>query len=84
MSFPDDWDYEERELFKDLIGDEREALEDYDLQDLFHDALFDQDIGPEERALAYDDLLDYLFDEYDIDFEAEFDWEDYRDWYDSQ
>lgn len=84
MSFPEEWEFEERELFKDLIGDEREALEDYELQDLFHDALFDQDIDPENRAYAYDDLIDYLFDEYGIDFEAEFDWEDYRDWYDSQ
>lgn len=84
MSFPEDWEYDERELYKDLIGGEREALEDYELQDLFHDALFDLEIDRLEREHAYQDLLDYLYDEYGIDFESEFDWEDYREWYDSQ
>lgn len=84
MSFPEEWEYEERQLYEDLLGGERESFEDRELQDLFHDALFDLDIDREEREHAYDDLVDYLYEEYGIDFEADFDWEGYREWYDSQ
>lgn len=80
---PEEWDNGEFELYSDLVGGEPEIGLDAELQDLFDAALFDLDLSPEERADAYDDLIDYLWDEYGIDFDADFDWEGYREWYDS-
>lgn len=44
---------------------------------MFERAMFDDD------NQAYQDLVDYLWDEYGIDFEDAFDWEDFRSWYDA-
>lgn len=45
---------------------------------LFRDAFF------ENKSDAYIDLLEYMWAEYDIDFEDAWDWEDFRSWYDAQ
>lgn len=45
--------------------------------ELFDSAFFNGDKG------AYQDLIDYLWDNYEIDFEDVFDWEDFREWYDA-
>lgn len=44
---------------------------------LFEDAVFENDQS------AYQDLVDYMWDQYGIDFEEAFSWEDFREWYDS-
>lgn len=44
-------------------------------RDLFEEAFF----GHSQQA--YDDLVDYIWDEYGIDFEEAFEWEDFREWY---
>lgn len=77
------WEPTEAELFNDLLGGEPELFQDPELQDIFHEALFDDDIDARSRAESYDDLIAYLWDEYGIDFEADFDWESYREWYDA-
>lgn len=46
--------------------------------DLFEHAVFDQ------TQAAYDALVDYMWDQYGIDFEDAFSWEDFREWYGSQ
>lgn len=58
--------------------------QDFYLQDLFDTAMFDPDATHAERTEAYDILVDYMWDEYGIDFEETFDWVDYKEWYDSQ
>lgn len=80
---PDWWDSTERDLFGDLLGGEPELEEDNTLQMLFHEAMFDMDLDAASRAYVYDELMDYLWDEYGIDFELDFDWEAYREWYES-
>lgn len=57
-------------LWDNFSGDDR-------AQELFHDAFF------EDNEKAYQDLIDYLWDVYGIDFEDAFDWEDFRSWYDA-
>lgn len=80
----DDWDPEESALFERLMGDDsNDANGDTYLQELFDAAMFHPEAGPSERQAAYDELIEYLRDEYDIDFEDIFDWEDYREWYDN-
>lgn len=44
-------------------------------RDLFEAAVFDH------SADAYQALVDYIWDEYGIDFEDAFSWEDFREWY---
>lgn len=81
---PDGWDSKEYELFDDVLGGEQEIMEDRELQFLFHEAYFDRDLFGEYRATFQDGLEEYLWEEYGIDFDLDFDWDDYRDWYDSQ
>ncbi len=80
---PDEWFTAEQELFIDLLGNDQNSLGDTYLQELFDIAMFDQEATREERNDAYQQLIDYLWNEYSIDFESTFDWEDYRGWYDS-
>lgn len=47
-------------------------------QELFVEAFFN------DNQEAYRDLIDYMWDTYEIDFEDAFDWEDFREWYDQQ
>ena len=80
-----DWSRTELDLFVDAVydGSEPEVLADMHLRELFDDALFDMDLSKQDRDDAYDELVDYLWNEYGIDFEENFDWEGYREWYDS-
>lgn len=80
---PTNWDDTETTVYEQLIGDEPEILEDSRLQMDFHGALFDRDLNAETRSYFYDDLIEYLWQEYGIDFELDFDWEAYRDWYET-
>lgn len=80
---PSEWYDAESILFDNLVNGDAGIGSDPYLQDLFDAAMFDPDISPEEREEAYQNLVQYLEDEYDLDFEDIFDWEDYREWYDS-
>ena len=63
------------ELGHILWGNDAEA--DPLVQGMFERAFFDDD------DQAYRDLIDLLWDEYGIDFEDAFNWEDFRSWYDA-
>jgi hypothetical protein len=80
---PDEWYDTEITLFDNLISNDADVGSDLYLQDLFDTAMFDPDASQQERETAYSDLVDYLWDQYDIDFDYAFDWEDYREWYDT-
>lgn len=84
FDLPGEWYSTELFLFNDLLGGDYEAFTDTTLQGLFDLAMFDPDASPSQRQEAYDNLVDYLWTEYNIDFEDVFDWEDYRTWYESQ
>lgn len=58
-----------------LWGNDFEA--DPRAQELFSQAFFDDD------QAAYQALVDYMWDQYGIDFEDAFDWQDFRSWYDA-
>ena len=81
---PEDWFSQEMSLFNDLIGGDYGAFTDPELQTLFDRAMFDNTVTGDERDAAYDALVEYLWEEYEIDFDDMFDWEDYREWYDTQ
>lgn len=76
----DDWqDYfaEETPDWKEIVFGTSE-VHDQHAQELFQGAFFDN------NDTAYIDLVDYMWREYNIDFEAEFEWQDFREWYESQ
>lgn len=76
-----DWDEGLGDFFEPPPPDVNEILfgssdiMDQHAQDLFSQAFFDN------NDAAYIDLVDYMWDEYGIDFEQAFDWEDFRDYY---
>lgn len=80
---PDDWYGAEKDLYDSLVNGDPILGNDHTLQLLYDVALFDHDIRPEERDMAMDALVDYLWDEYGIDFDEVFDWEGYREWYEN-
>lgn len=80
---PHDWNVTESTLYLDVVFDDPIIANDAYLQTLFDAALFDPDIDPEARDDAYAMMVDYMWDEYGIDFDMAFDWEDYRSWYEN-
>lgn len=62
------------EQVNDLLFGSANQTDEYALQ-LFQEAIFDSDES------SYRQLVDYLWDEYGIDFEDAYSWEDFREWY---
>lgn len=80
------FEHEELEQWSRLVdaADRPEvAARDEHMQDLLDEALFDPNATTQERSEALADLIDYMWDHYGIDFEDVFDWETYREAYDS-
>jgi len=86
---PDDGE----ESFEYNADDQRDALyenlgfgepaQDQTAHDLFWSVYYDNDLSIPDREQALQQLNDYLWDEYGIDFEAVWDWEDFRAWYEN-
>jgi hypothetical protein len=83
FEFPTEWDTAERDIYESLLGGESEIMSDSRLMMDFHESLFDLDLDKDLRSQFQADLEDYLWDQYGIDFDMEFPWDDYREWYDS-
>jgi hypothetical protein len=70
----DDSQIEQYDLEEVLFGSQYDAH----AQELMWDAV----IAGKDSS-AWTNLGDYLYQMYDIDLEAEWDWEDFREWYES-
>lgn len=81
QNIPSYWNDTERSLYENVLGGEPEIESDPQAQFMYHEALFDKELAPEYREQIYYAFIDYLWDEYGIDFEADFDWEAFREWY---
>ena len=79
----DDWSYVEFGLFDQMAGGYQPFYEDRQLQALYDSALFNHDVSSDDRAAIIEGLRDYMWDEYGVDFDDVFDWEAYREAYDS-
>jgi len=75
------WDQDETELWIDLTAGTVGMERDPELQSLFDDAMFNPDLDADERAEAYEMMIDYMWEAYGLDFEDVFDWEAYREYY---
>lgn len=78
-----DWSYIEFGLFDNMANGYLPMYEDRQLQALYDAALFNHDIASSDRAAIVNGLREYMWDEYGIDFDDIFDWEAYRESYDS-
>lgn len=80
MSNPfSDFQRAEESLWVDTFG---EAFADRHAQALFHEAYFAMEHEGTELSAIRDELQRYLAETYEFDFEAEFDWEAWREAYD--
>lgn len=78
--FPDAF---ENEAFMQFVELDARIADDEWLQTLYNTSMFDMEMSARDRDFVYQALVDHLEKEYDIDFAAEFDWEGYREWYES-
>lgn len=70
----------QQELLYDVIGF-TDASYDQTAHNLFYDAMYNDDLTIDQRIDTFDQLQDYLYDEYDIYFADVWDWDDFRAWY---
>jgi hypothetical protein len=60
------------------------AYDDDEGKALFHAAYFELDRDWDDIKAIRAEVEQYFLEEYEIDIEEDFDWDDWRDWYDSQ
>lgn len=78
------WNYIETYLYDDMGSTLPQSfMDDRMTQALYDTALFNYDISPGDRAAVMDALKDRLWDEYGVDFDDVFDWDNYREAYDN-
>lgn len=80
---PSEWGETEAVLFEKFLEADSALEHDRLAQALYDEAFFNFDLSPEDRHDIMETLKDHLWDEYGIDFDDVFDWEGYRDAYDS-
>lgn len=74
---------EETELLYDVIGF-TDASYDQTAHSLFYDAMYNDELTIDERMQMFEDLQDYIYEEYGLIFAELWDWDDFREWYASQ
>lgn len=72
----------QQEALYDIIGF-HDAGQDSYAHDLFYNAFYNDDISMDNRLDLMHQMEDYLWDMYGLDFEALWDWDDFRDWYEN-
>ena len=70
-------------LFDEMAGHDPAMYSDPWVQNLYDAALFEHDISTADRSAILTSLRDYMWDEYGVDFDDVFDWEGFREAYDS-
>lgn len=77
---PQEWSERENEIWQNSFGD-FDAFYDPVAQTLYNEAFFNFDAREGQVSAIRVALEQYLADEYGIDFDAEFDWDAWRDAY---
>lgn len=83
MAGMDDWSEIEFQLFDNMAGHNEAMYEDRWIQTLYDAALFEHDVSSADRTAILGSLRDYMWDEYGMDFDDVFDWDGFREAYDS-
>ena len=80
----EDWSFTEQNLWDQVTNSHPELAGDREAEMYYHLGYFsDGDLSGKDMQIMQDALINYLNDNYDIDWDQEFDWEDYREWYDA-
>jgi hypothetical protein len=74
---------QQQEFLYDVFGFTHDAL-DSEARELFWDVMYNDELSYGQRMDKFEELADYIWDEYGIMFEDVWDWESFREWYDSQ
>lgn len=84
---PEDYRETQQEYLYEIIGfhDDSTLNDNFDhhMHDLFWNVMYNDELTYDERLAEYQELAAYLYDTYGLDFEELWDWEDFREWYDS-
>lgn len=78
-----EWSGVERGFYSDLERENGAISSDRYMQALYDAALFDHSTPSRERGPILEALRDYMWDEYGLDFDDVYDWDGYRDAYDT-
>jgi hypothetical protein len=76
---PYGWDAQVVDLWDNVSGN---SHDDYAIT-LFETAYVSRNVSSDVRAVAREMLHDWLYDSLGEDFDNTFDWESWREWYDS-
>lgn len=78
---PNSWSDTERSLYENAFELTPDAVNDGTLQALYDNAYFNMDANSDHISAIREALSDYLMREYDVDFDAVFDWDVWRESY---
>jgi hypothetical protein len=81
---PSHWSHWEVETFISVTDGIPAIVENPYVQSLYHDALWNFEIPLKDSGAAYNELVDFMREQYDLEFADDFDWEEYREWYSMQ
>lgn len=70
-------------LFAEMAGHDTRMYNDPWIQNLYDASLFEHDVSSSDRSAILNSLRDYMWDHYGVDFDDVFDWEGFREAYDS-
>lgn len=74
---------EQQQFLYDLLGFVGETQDQY-AHDMFWSFSYDDTLSYGERLDIYEQFADYMWEEYGVDFEVVWDWDDFREWYGAQ
>lgn len=77
------WSDIEFRLYESVAENNASLYTDRWAQTLYDFALFDHDVTQFDRSAALAALRDYMWDTYGLDFDQEFDWDGFREAYDT-
>ena len=75
------WSSFEEDQFTQLGRSDHDIFHDNDLRNAYDIGWFNQDVDKDYRTAAREFVVEWLHDEYGIEFDAVFDWDEWRERY---
>lgn len=73
---------QQQEFLYDLIGFAG-TTHDYEARSYFWDLMYNDELTSDQRLDIYEEFSQYLWDEYGLQFEDVWDWDAFREWYET-
>lgn len=82
--YPDTWSDTQSDMVAHVLEHaDHSFMGDEHALELIDAAFYNMDISSSEREIARTEAAFYFYDNYDLDIFDDWDWDDYRDWYDA-